>query len=253
MKAKSKLIILYKLFESRINTSFKPMIIIMLCLSIYAIVGPAYNSGIIDGAVRIFNSNWYVLGLVTMILYNTNDTVKLFMQNKFIVSRLKSKKEYLSYITSSVFISNTILMTINLLILFIGLIIFKYNSDSNKIELFYEISNLNYFIFTYLKIYIIIMIITLINSCLYQIFDSKIISFITIIILAYIMFVIPLELVPIQSITNVIYFLPINIIFFFYNSFVLELQTLLISTVLYIGILVVIKNLTYKLMRDVSE
>lgn len=176
MQVKNKYIIQnikYLLLDYR----FKLIIMFMLCFNFIGSIYFAYNNRYLEGFLAIFTNIYYVATFFALTLFNTLNTYNMFEKNTYYIIRFDNRKEYLIQLIKNVITSNTIIFIINILVSFIFLNFFG-GKLVIKNYMNYNVSNILYVIFYISRFLILSSLISIINTCLLKLIDSKIIIFV---------------------------------------------------------------------------
>lgn len=250
MRVKNKYIIQnikYLLLDYR----FKLIIMFMLCFNFVGAIYFAYNFYYLEGFLQIFTDPYYVFAFLALILFNTLNVYSMFEKNTYYIIRFNDRKEYLIQLIKNVLTSNTIIFIINILVAFIFL-----NFFGGKLVIQnymnYNIPNILYMIFYIARFLILSSIISIINTCLLKLIDSKIIilmnscCWITFIFYPYS-----------PSLINSIFNMPLMLCDYFrtelYSNFFMESACSILYIIVLIVITAIIFNISKNKMKKIGE
>ena len=165
-----------EIFNEYINSwIFKIILVISFLIMVYVIVNYCINKSYAIGILSILSSPIYITcGLLLPLFITTANIYTIFNNNYFLSIRLKSKKERLKKLLKNILYSNSLMFLIIILILILGLnLISSYNLEFMNNYQFYNIPNIIYIIFYIVRLYIILMIISLFNGVLLNKFSVK--------------------------------------------------------------------------------
>lgn len=230
---------------------FKLIIMFMLCFNFIGSIYFAYNSYYLEGFLQIFNNPYYVTTFMALILFNTLNTYNMFEKNTFYIIRFNSKKEYLIQLIKNILTSNTIIFIINILVAFIFL-----NFFGGKLVIQnymnYNIPNILYTIFYMIRFLILSSIISIINTCLLKLIDSKFI------VLINSCFWITFIFYPDSSmLINSIFDLPLMLCDYFrikmYSNFFMESACSILYTLILIVVMIIIFIISKNKIKKIGE
>ena len=226
---------------------FKYLLITSLIINIVYTLNILFNNlsfNYLESLYYISTNAFYILFFLALILINTINTLHIFNKNTFYIIRFHSKKEYYNSLIKNVFLVNSIFYFINmiLLITMCNLIFGSTFVITNWQQ--YNVINIVYIIFHFVKCLIIIEIITTLFPIIYKAYGR-------IGMIVYLLFIgIPLLLSSYKvEIINDIWkmsLFPVNYLSGGnYSSFSLEL----FSTLIYIIILLIFYCISFEIIK----
>ena len=251
MNVKNDLKYAYELLKQGINTQ---RFILLFILSIIK-GGIGALAGMIisyfESFLFSFNSTFYVMLLLFIIVINTKNTIDLFQENYFYIIRFNSKKEYIQKLIITVLLHNLFVIFINVITLIIWRNLFGYTGALYPIK-DYSINPNIYLIFCLIKLILLIGIISTLNTLLLLIVKYK-----YILIANCIFYILPVVtstwIYGIDSIVKI----PLSMNYYLfsyyvtYSSFTLEIFCFIIYFFIWLIILNLISKASLKLMRDI--
>lgn len=250
---KNNLNLLKENMKFNVNSNqFRFVLLMILCFNLYGTAYLATNLTYLDGMLNIITNGYYIICIIGLILLNTINTFDKFEKNDFYILRFKNRKTYLKQLILNVFISNTILLVMNLVVLIIGLNLFASDKFVVYNILEYSIPNIIYILFYLFRLYFIIQIISVINVCLLKLINNKLTIGINLILYLVILFTPYNQKRVVSSISNMFINISDYMRIHYYSDFSLEV----ICSIIYIFIPLIVSfilfNLTIKKMKDIG-
>ena len=238
MKSINKIILsnVKTIFET---TYFKMSLILMLVLSIY---GGYLSAGFnyLEGFISILSFPiFFTFAVLVPFLVITFCTCNYFDKNEYLISRLTSRKEYLKTLILTVFVVNLFVYIIMLIIIIIALNLFPKAGIGFKFNDLLNCHNFIYLIFIIVRLFCIIQSISIFNTLLCRIINSKIIVGMNMILYGSFIAFSYLNVDKITSILNIPLYIGNYLIISKYDNFFIEFC----CTTIYISILVLINYL----------
>lgn len=174
MKHKKYLIENFKMIAN--SSNFLLMLIILLVMNIFMSFSGIFTFDYFKGIYSTYTNMFYNLILFGVLLANTINTVKFFDRNLSYIIRFNNKKDYIKELLKNVVFSNTILYSLNFLLLFIFINIFLGNTISFTLWKNYTILNIVYITFYLLKSFILYQLLLFSIVCVQKLFN-KIVMF----------------------------------------------------------------------------
>lgn len=232
----------FEIYKNSLNSQkFTLVFLFSIFITIFGIMNLASGYSYVDGFICIITNGYYVAILLLLLLINTCNIYNDFSDNMFYIIRLKNKKIFLKELIITICMSNLILLMINLTLLMIGLNLFNRH--------IFEINNFIYLGYAIIKMMILSQFISILNVLLLKLINNKIVMIVNIIL--YIL-TIGINVKPVNSISQIPLFIGNYFKIQLYSNFLLEIICfLLFCSVLYILILI-IKKITLKCMKDIS-
>lgn len=166
-----------EIFNEFINSwMFKLVILVSIIVTIFAVTNLGINKSYAMALQNIFNSPIYIVCAFFLPLFVTTINVfTIFNNNYFLKIRLGSKKEEINELLKCNFYANSFVFLIVLLLLIIFLNLFCASDLGfmNKYQ-FYDIPNIVYLLFYVIRLYVIMMIVSLFNSFLLEKISVKV-------------------------------------------------------------------------------
>lgn len=151
------------------SPNFKIILLFTILTSIYGVVAiGSRKTTFFEMIVLAHNNTYYNIMFFSILTVNTINTCRIFMNNYAYVTRLETRKKYLKELLKIVIEVNLILILINILSYLAILVLVKLDKIKIKKYLNYNINNLNYSIFLLLKYYIFAIILSSINTLIYE-------------------------------------------------------------------------------------
>lgn len=147
---------------------FKLIIGIMFIMSLYMVGQITREYSYINSILYIFNDTIYLTITFALILVNSITTIKLFDKDNEYIIRCKTKKMYLKKLTKKIFMNNTIIFILQILMNILLLIILNRNGIIIDKIGGYSITNLTFTIFYLIRTFILIQCISLIGAFVYK-------------------------------------------------------------------------------------
>ncbi|MEG2230066.1 MAG: hypothetical protein RRY22_04755 [Bacilli bacterium] len=210
--------------------------LIIMCFYGYAVTGQL-DSSYIMRFNYILNYSWFFSGVFILSILVTNFYLMYqILNNTFVKIRLKKKHDLFNNVFLTIFISNTILFSVTLIILII-IGNFKPSTSFSGNYLFYNINDIYYLIYNIIKTFIITQLISFTNLVFVFLINSK-----TVLILNIVYVYMTIREICLDSIVK-------DFSLFFagyirmkkYNSFANELECFIafVGIVLIIGIILI--------------
>ena len=242
----------FELYKQSLNTQkFMLVFALSIIFAIYGVLALGFMDDYITGFVNVFTGSIYVAGVLLILLLNTSNLLSIFESNQFYIIRFKTRKEYLVELIKTVLFSNLCTLLLNVILVVIGLNIFnKYNSSVTVMG--YNMSPWIYIIYMIIKFIILSSIISIITVLLFKILNKKIVIVLNIILYIFIAAT-PYSATTINSIINIPLFIGTYFMKAAYSNFLFEILCFLLYSSVLIIIIEVVKNITLKRMKDVSQ
>lgn len=224
---------------------FKMSLFLMLLLSIY---GGYLSSNLnyLEGFLSTLATPLYfVLAILIPFMVLSLCTYNVFEKNEYLILRLETRKEYLKNLVLTIFIVNLICFAFLLMVLIICMNLFPKSGFGFIYNEQLHCHNFLYLIFTVVKLFCIVQILSIISILLCKIIDKKIV--ISLNIALYISFMV-FDFLPI-SVINSISKMPVFVGDYLrilrYGSFHIEFT----CTILYILFLLILTCAIYVIVR----
>lgn len=173
-----------EIFKEYINSwKFKILIVMSFIITFFVMTNYGLNKSYSTALLGALTSNIYlVCGLFLPLLITTINIYNIFNNNYFLAIRISSKKERLKEQLKNIFYSNSLMFLIAFLILLVGLnLTCASNLEFMNNYQFYNIPNIIYIIFYIIRLYIILMIVSLFNGMMLEKISSKLVIFLNIV------------------------------------------------------------------------
>lgn len=221
MKSINKIILgnVKTIFET---TYFKMSLILMLVLSIY---GGYLSAGFnyLEGFISILSFPiFFTFGVLIPFLVITFCTCSYFDKNEYLIMRLCSRKEYLKILIMTVFFVNLFVYIIMLIIIIIVLNLFPKAGMGFKFNVSLNCHNFVYLLFIIIRLFCIIQNISIFNTLLCKIINSKIVIGINMILYASFIAFSYLNVDKISNILNIPLYIGNYLIISKYENFFIE-------------------------------
>ncbi len=252
---KSRIQILKYIFKTDI---FKLIIIFSIGIGLFAgssLTGlsmPHSPKGYFASLFNIYTSQTFHTILLSLLLMNSFYTLRMFEKFDFYIMRIRNKKEYVKELISLVVISN-----ISIIFLTFGVILCCLNINSSFSlgvvkHSMYSISNLQYFLFFFIRYIIITLILSSINVLIFKLLNKVFVFILDISFLASLFFT-PYDARILSSFQNIPllpqkYYLPLHC-----SSFSLEIIMSFLFILMLIAILVILSKVVRCKMKQVIE
>lgn len=235
------------------SNQFKLVLLLLVCFNLYGTTYLSANLSYLDGLLNIVTNGYYNVALIAVILLNTINTFDKFEKNQFFIIRFENRKMYLKQLIINIFVSNSILLVMNLVLILIGLNIFASNQFIISNILDYSISNIIYILFYLFRFFLIIQIISIINTCLLKLFDKKVIISLNLFFCLIILFT-PYDVKRVvSSISKMFLIISDYMRLHYYSNFMLEI----LCSAIYISILsiagVILFMFTKNKMKNIGD
>lgn len=196
--------------------------------------------------------NFIIVCFLPMVIFSNILLLELFDNNNVYIIRFKNKKIYLKEILKNIFISNSLLFFVLLLIIFTFLNLFTPTNFTIKYIESFDCINIYYSIFIIVKCYILMMIFSFIFTFAFKL-TSKGISLILMMIMSASIYVFEF----IAGNVNYIYEMPLYFMQYFtesvvYDSFYLKLYSFIILIGIYTLLIFLLYKLTINKMKKVG-
>ncbi len=167
-----------EVFNKFINSwVFKIIISVSVIVTIFAVTNYGLNKSYAIALQSILSSSIYIVcGLFLSLFVTTINIYNIFNNNYFLKIRLGSKQNETKELLKCSFYANSVMFLIMLLFL---LVLLNLSCASNLSFLskyqFYNIPNILYFIFYIIRLYVIMIVISLFNSFLLEKISTKVV------------------------------------------------------------------------------
>lgn len=239
-----------EIFKEFINSwKFKILIAMSFIITFFVMTNYGLNKSYSVAMLTVLTSNIYlVCGLFLPLLVTTINIYNIFNDNHFLSIRIKSKKEKTKELLKNIFYSNSLMFLIVILILLVGLnLMCASNLEFMNSYQFYNIPNIIYIIFYIIRLYVILMIVSLFNGFMLSKISPKLVIFLNVVFYG-IMFIYPYAPIT-EGRTSILDTSPL--IFEYlnlnsYSTFITEILCSIFSLLLPILLLKIILNLNFK-------
>ena len=167
-----------EVFNKFINSwVFKIIISISIIVTIFAVTNYGLNKSYAVALQSILSSSVYIVcGLFLPLFVTTINIYNIFNNNYFFKIRLDSKQNEIKELLKCSVYANSIMFFVIFLLLFVFLNLFcASNLDFMNNYQFYNIPNIIYIIFYIVRLYAIMIVVSLFNSFLLEKFSTKVV------------------------------------------------------------------------------
>lgn len=154
---------------------FKIIVLFIICFNLFGCIYIAIGKNYLDALFSTLSNPYYSLLLLSLTLVNTINTFDTFEKKDNYIIRFENREKYLKQLVINIFVSNSVLFIINLVVLLICLNLFIGSYFVIESWYNYNIPNLIYLMFYIIRIFIIIQIVSIINSLLLKLLNFKIV------------------------------------------------------------------------------
>lgn len=172
-----------EIFKDYINSwSFKLIFSVICIVSLCGVINYCIDVSYFDGLLKMISTPIIIVCDFFLPLFITTLNIyKIFKKNEFLIIRFKSKKEELKEIMKNILYSNSIMFAISIIVILIGLnLICVTNLGILDKYQFYDIPNIAYAIFYVLRLFIVLIFLSLLNGLLMFKVPSKVIVFLNV-------------------------------------------------------------------------
>ena len=173
-----------EIFKEYINSwIFKILIASSFLITFFVMANYGLNKSYSVAMLAALTSNIYIVcALFIPLLITTINIYNVFNSNYFLAIRISSKKERLKELLKNIFFSSSFVFLIIILILLIGLnLVCASNLEFMNSYQFYNIPNIIYIIFYIIRLYVILVIVSVFNGFILDSFSSKFVIFLNVI------------------------------------------------------------------------
>ncbi len=226
------------------TSTFRIFIILDILLAIYACIFITNQLSYSESVITVFSFPYCNMMLISLIFIIVCETIRLFKGNQFQLIRFLNKEEMFISMLKQVIFNVSIAFLFHLIFMFIGFNLFHFNELGFNLVV-NGINIIIYNLFLIVRMYLYLIIISVINSLLLYILDLKFILGINIIILIMIpQYYFYFPTISVGS-TNLI---PIFISGFFTQTYFSNFSIELCSSIGYFFILMIFSYLLYYLL-----
>jgi len=246
-----------KIFFSEMNeflNSDKVVIILLILLAnnIYGVVGIDIGSYYIDRFQMFLTSPYYLIILLLSILISVFNTLNQFEKNYFFIIRCSGKKEYLNILIKKVCKNVAIIFVMNTIIAMVMMNFAWKGSFGVRIHEWYNITNLQYLIFYFIRMFAIIEVLSVLFVLTIKIFGKRMAWMISVVIILLILFPFRTD-IAIESLFSMPLLYTKYLDVYYYDSFALELFCSILFLILSLVILKQLQKLCLKFMNSVGR
>ena len=237
-------------FTKKILSSNKSVLSILLLIATNFLLIPKYSANFeyIDAFISVNNLFIYNTIIAAILLLSTLNTIKIFEQNKILTIRFQKKEKYFLELLKTVLIVNLIVILLNFILLLTNLNFF---ANSLKIQNFvvYNIPNILYAVFIFLKKIFLFEFLSVIFLISNQKLNKNL-SIIVSLVIVLLLFVAPYSDIYINSIFNIRLFYWDYFVYHRYSSFLLELS---LTSIYFCGCFMVCYILSKYIIKNLKE
>ncbi len=232
---------------------FTSMIVILVCINLIFVTLGSGGLHYFDAIIGTFYNHFYPFCIEIVLFVNVFYTYRAFEKKTSIIIRLKSYKSFLKKLIVQVLLSNFILLGINFIILLTVVNFVSRLPFSMEIYQNYQISYLWYTLFFYVRIMIILSLLSIFVLLVYKLFGYKgaVLSLLLYFYTASFSAVVEGEQLDTLSSMK---FHPTQYFYeHYYSSFSLEVVISFVYVMIWIGIIVVLYEITSMYMKKIGE
>lgn len=247
---------IFQYIESIFNNTFMHafFLILLLVLGYFSFSLDSKDSYLNALVFSLTYQQFITLCFLPIIIFFDVLILNLFEKNNMMIIRFENKKKYLQQILKNVFYCNTVVFFIILMTI---LIFFNFFSSGNLSVFFVETfktTNLIYAVFIVFKLYILMLIVSLILTLLFKIFNKIIMLIVGIGLTASIFLCQWIDYTVVEK----VYHTPFYIGSYFidnieYKTFNIQLSSFLLIVILYTIIIAVLYRIALRHIRLIGE
>ena len=170
----------YELYKETLKTqNYILMFVFSLIIALYGVFQFAFKYDYISGFIYVLSAKYYVIGLGLILLIDVYNIYSIYNRNLLYIGRLNYRKNYLKNLIRCVLVSNFFNITLNLILVIIGLNIFNHNDFSVFVKNG-QVLGILYLLYCIFKIYILYFFISVINVLLLRLIHNYLVPVINI-------------------------------------------------------------------------
>ena len=223
------------------SNNFKTIFVCQLLITLYSffayglVLNKEINLSYLDKYININSSIWFFsISYIFLLLFVQIYIIKKYTNNYILVSRFNNIKAFWKFIRNIILLVNSILYFVSQILLLI-MLNFTINKFEIKVMDTYNITNITYSIFVFIKNYLLMLSISLLNFNLIRVFKEKIVIICNVLLFTY-MSTSLLRVGTVKRITDMSFYLYDYIAGCKYSSFKLEIICFLIFNIIIIAI-----------------
>ena len=223
------------------SNNFKTIFVCQLLITLYSffayglVLNKEINLSYLDKYININSSIWFFsISYIFLLLFVQIYIIKKYTNNYILVSRFNNIKAFWKFIRNIILLVNSILYFVSQILLLI-MLNFTINKFEIKVMDTYNITNITYSIFVFIKNYLLMLSISLLNFNLIRVFKEKIVIICNVLLFTY-MSTSLLRIGTVKRINDMSFYLYDYIAGCKYSSFKLEIICFLIFNIIIIAI-----------------
>ena len=158
------------------SNNFKTIFVCQLLITLYSffayglVLNKEINLSYLDKYININSSIWFFsISYIFLLLFVQIYIIKKYTNNYILVSRFNNIKAFWKFIRNIILLVNSILYFVSQILLLI-MLNFTINKFEIKVMDTYNITNITYSIFVFIKNYLLMLSISLLNFNLFSVF-----------------------------------------------------------------------------------